>query len=82
MDRLVLQQFLRLPRVFARNQIRFFQHANRSQRNIFQVSDRRGHQIQASGLRIVLSVRHFAILTPSLACGLPPPRELIVCGNG
>ena len=44
----VLQQFLRLPRIFAGDQVRFLQHAKRPQRNIFEVADRRRHQIQAA----------------------------------
>ena len=57
-NRVVLQQLLRLPRILARDQVRFLQHAQRPQRNILEVADRRRHQIEASRRRIVLHVRH------------------------
>ena len=84
-NRVVLQQFLRLPRVFARDQVRFLQHAQRPQRNILEVADRRRHQIQASRRRIVLYVRHNAFLRRSefsmrwrmrISCGLDLSGEL------
>src|SRR5579859_3075576 len=36
-----------MPRIFAGDQVRFFQDAQRAQRDIFQISDRRAHQIEA-----------------------------------
>src|SRR5579875_3511552 len=46
----MIQQFLRLPRVFTSDQLHFFaQHAHRAQRNVFQIADRRGDDIESAG---------------------------------
>src|SRR3984957_20132136 len=45
-DRKVIEQLLRLPRIFAGDQVNFFQYAQRPQRNVFEVPDRRSDEIQ------------------------------------
>ncbi len=47
----VIQQLQRVARVFAGDLIHFFQNAQRAQRNIFQIADRRGHQVEAAAER-------------------------------
>ena len=64
----VLQQFLGLPRVFAGDQVGFLQNADRAQRNVFQVSDRRGHQVQATASRSFCRPSVIMRLSVSLAC--------------
>src|SRR3984957_6894938 len=45
-DRKMVEQLLRLPRIFAGDQVNFFQYAQRPQRNVFEIPDRRSDQIQ------------------------------------
>ena len=84
-DRIMIEQFLRLPRVLASNHIHFLQHAYRPQRDVLQIPDRRPHQIKrgprdaryfsrGGGLvRIVAEVTHARSLSPSR----PPFRWLL-----
>ena len=51
----VIQQFARLPRVFARDQIGFAQHAHGAIGDVLQVPDGRSHHIEQTGH--LLSIR-------------------------
>ena len=46
-DFIVGQQLVRMAGIFAGNQGHLAQHAQRAKRDVFQVTDRRGHQVQA-----------------------------------
>ena len=43
----VVQQLLCVPRIFAGNQVNFFQDPQGSQGDVFEVADRRSHHVQA-----------------------------------
>src|SRR5258707_14704039 len=43
----MIQKFLRVTRILAGNLVDFFQDAQGAQRDVFQISNRRGHQVQA-----------------------------------
>ena len=45
-DAVVAEQFLRLARVFAGDLIHFLQHAQGTQRDVFQIAYGRGHKIE------------------------------------
>ena len=45
-DRVVIEQFLRLPRVFASDDIHFLQNAESAQGDVFEIADRRADQIE------------------------------------
>lgn len=51
----VFQQESARPRIFRKNQITVFQHADRSQRNIFQISNRCWNHYQFTHLPTVVS---------------------------
>src|SRR5258708_2007497 len=58
-----------MPRVFTGDHIGFLQNANRAQGNVFQVSDRRRHQIQATVSSSVLNIwSHEVLNAVSLTC--------------
>jgi len=44
------EELLRVPRVFARDQISFLEHAERSKRDVFQVADGSGNEIELAWL--------------------------------
>jgi hypothetical protein len=54
-DMVVIQQLARLPRVFARNQIGFTQHADGAIGDVLKVPDGRSHYIEQTGH--LLSIR-------------------------
>ena len=46
-DAVVVQQLLRLPGIFAGNLVGFLEHAHRPQRDVFEIADGRGHQVES-----------------------------------
>ena len=62
-DIVVIQQFARLPRVFARDQIGFAQHADGAIGDVLQVPDGSRHHVEQTGH--VLSIRGGAKTTRS-----------------
>ena len=53
-DAVMVEQFLRLPGIFAGNHVHFFEHAQCPQRDVLEIADRCGHEVQRrTGSRIV-----------------------------
>ena len=48
-DAVVIEQLARLPRVLASHQVCLAQNPQRAQRDVLQIADRRGHQVERSG---------------------------------
>ena len=45
-DAVVIEQLLRLPGIFAGDLVHFLEHAQGTQRDVFQIADGRGHKVK------------------------------------
>ena len=70
-DVVVIQQFARLPRVFARDQIGRAQHADRAIGDVLQVPDGRSHHVEQTGHVLSISGGKWDRRSPFVVCHPP-----------
>ena len=84
-DPIVIEKDARVPRILARDQVALLQNPHRAKRDVFEVADRRGHQVQNAGhvpLEYNVRVSKFTLLLLSSALLFGQGPTLLVLQKG